>query len=217
VSVPDSIVAAQLQGLLRWLDADRERRCTAEQANARERARAIVRAARSEARRRMQEAVRYERTRLDEALALRRAELEAARRRDEHAATRDLVGRACDGLPAALSRRWQDSHARRAWCEAALVAAAQRICGSDWQIEIAPGASQEEREAFLARARALRGGEHSLNVRADLGVGLRVHAAGTVLDATVAGLLDDLPRIGAQFLHEWLHTPGRASAGAEPA
>jgi hypothetical protein len=43
VSLPESIVAAQLQELLEHLERDRDRRCSVESASARERARAIVR------------------------------------------------------------------------------------------------------------------------------------------------------------------------------
>jgi hypothetical protein len=214
VSLPDGIVAAQLQGLLQRLDQDRELRCKAELASARERAQAITRAARSEARRRMGETVYYERTRRTEAIALRRAELEAARRREEHLVTGDLVRRACERLPAVLERRWSESGARREWSEAALAAAAQRLCGADWQIEIAPGTSREERETLLARASALRAGTHSLSERTEFTAGLRVRATGATLDATVAGLLDDLAAIGARFLHEWLRSESRADGAA---
>ena len=213
MSLPDSIVAAQLQGLLQRLEQDRERRCNAELASARERARAIVRAARSEARRRLREAVRYERMRLAEALALRRAELDAARRREERAALGELVKRARDGLPAALERRWRESGARREWCETVLTTAAQRLCSADWTIEIAPGTSKEERDGLLARAGELRAGTHTLSERVELRAGLSVRAAGATLDATVAGLLDDVAAIGAHFLREWLRDESRASAG----
>jgi hypothetical protein len=214
VSLPDGIVAAQLQGLLQRLDEDRERRCGAELASAQERAKAITRAARDEARRRMREAVYYERTRRTEGIALRRAELEAARRREEHAVMGDLVLRACERLPAVLDRRWRESGARCEWCEAALAAAAQRLCGTDWQIEIAPGTSAEEREALLARASIMRAGTHSLSECTEFTAGLRVRATGAILDATVDGLLDDIAAIGARFLHEWLRSESLADAGA---
>jgi hypothetical protein len=214
VSAPDSIVAAQLQALLDRLEQDRERRCAAELASARERARAIARAARSEARRRMREATRYERLRIAEALTLRRAELEAVQRREQHGALQELVRRACDRLPAALERRWRESGARREWCEATLVAAARRLRAPDWAIEIAPGSSREERDGLLARAGALRTGKHTLREHGQLSAGLSVRAEGATLDATVTGLLDDLAAIEGRLLREWLHDQARADDGA---
>jgi hypothetical protein len=204
MSLPESIVSAQLQALLEHLERDRDRRCSAESASARERARAIVRSAFSEARKRMREAVRYERARLEEGHELQRAEFEAARRREEHAALQLLVKRACDTLPALLERRWNDAAARRDWCEGALAAAALRLRGTDWTIEIARGTGEVERSALLAHAATLRAGSHTLSERSELGAGLSVRAAGAVLDATVAGLLDDRGAIGSRFLHEWL-------------
>ncbi|HSC06486.1 MAG TPA: hypothetical protein VLD59_06650 [Steroidobacteraceae bacterium] len=216
MSLPESIVAAQLQALLEHLERDRDRRCSAESASARERARAIVRSAFGEARKRMREAVRYERSRLEESLVLRRAEFEAARRREEHAAFQLLVRRACDALPALLERRWSDGAVRREWCEGALAAAALRLRGTDWTIEIAPGAGEEERSALLARAAALRAGSHTLSERSELVAGLNVHAAGATLDATVAGLLDDRAAIGSRFLHEWLRDQAQMDKGVTP-
>jgi hypothetical protein len=217
VNAPDSIVAAQLRALLDRLEQDRERRCAAELASARERARAIARAARSEARHRMGEATRYERMRIAESLTLRRAELEAAQRREQHAALRELVKRACDRLPAALERRWKESAARREWCETTLVAAARRLGASDWAIEIAPGSSREERDGLLARAGALRTGTHTLREHRELSAGLSVRAAGATLDATVTGLLDDLAAIEGRFLRECVHDAARAGDGAAQA
>jgi hypothetical protein len=213
VSLPESVVAAQLQALLEHLERDRDRRCTAESANARERARAIVRSAFSEARQRLREAVRYERARLEQGLVLRRAEVEAARRREEHAALQLLVKRACDALPAILERRWKHTAARREWCEGALAAAALRLRGTDWTIEIGPGVGEEERQGLLAHAATLRTGSHTLSERAELVAGLSVRAAGATLDATVAGLLDDRAAIGSRFLHEWLRDQPPADQG----
>ena len=214
MSLPESIVAAQLQALLEHLERDSERRCSTERASARARAQAIVRSAFAEARRRMQEAVRYERTRLEDGLVLRRAELEAARRREAHAALQLLVRRACDALPALLERRWSDPAARREWCEGALAAAALRLRGTDWAIEIASGTGEEERQNLLTRAAALRAGSHTLSERSELGAGLSVRATGATLDASVAGLLDDPAAIGARVLHEWLRD--QADAKAKP-
>ena len=213
MSLPESILAAQLQALLEHLERDRDRRCSVESASARERARAIVRSAFGEARKRMREAVRYERARLEEGLVLRRAEFEAARRREEHAALQLLVKRACDALPALLQQRWHDGAARREWCEGALAAAALRLRGTDWTIEIAPGTSEEERRGLLAHAATLRAGSHRLSERSELGAGLNVRAAGALLDATVAGLLDDRAAIGSRFLHEWLRDQAQTEQG----
>jgi hypothetical protein len=216
VSLPQSIVAAQLQALLEHLERDRDRRCSAESASARERARAIVRSAFGEARKRMREAVRYERSRLEESLVLQRAEFEAARRREEHAAFQLLVRRACDALPAVLERRWSDGAARREWCEGALAAAALRLRGTDWTIEIALGTAEEERLGLLAHAATLRTGSHTLSERSELVAGLNVHAEGATLDATVAGLLDDRAAIGSRFLHEWMRDQAQMDKGAAP-
>jgi hypothetical protein len=215
VSLPESIVGAQLQALLEHLERDRERRCSAESASALSRARAIVRSAFGEARRRIREAVRYERMRLEEGLALRRAEFEAAQRREGHAALQLLVNRACDALPAVLERRWSDATARREWCEGALAAAALRLRGTDWTIEIA-AVGEAERQSVLARAAALRAGSHTLSERSDLGAGLSVRAAGATLDATVAGLLDDPAMISSRFLHEWLREQAHPEAKGKP-
>jgi hypothetical protein len=162
----------------------------------------------------MRAAVRYERLRLDEALALRRAELDAARGRDERAALQQLVRRACDRLPATMERRWREPGARREWCETALAMAAQRLCGSDWTIEVAAGTSKTERDALLARANSLRAGSHTVRELPELGAGLSVRAAGATLDATAAGLLDDVAAVGAHFLAEWLSDEARAGARA---
>jgi hypothetical protein len=162
----------------------------------------------------MREAARYERRRLAEALALRRAELEAVRRREEHDVLRQLVKRACDGLPVALERRWRAPGTRREWCEAALDAAARHLCAPDWTIEIAPGLSREERDGLLARAVTLRSGTHTLAESGELRAGLTIRAAGAMLDASVTGMLAEPAAIEARLLYEWLRQGPRSGGAA---
>lgn len=204
MSIPESIVAAQLQNLLERLERYRDRRSAGELASAQERSHAILRNARSEARARLREAVAYERLRLTEALQRRRAEHDAEQRRQEHAALRELAQRAGELLPAELSRRWNEPAARAAWCEAALLVAARRLRGADWTIEIAPGTRSPEQASLLDRASELRAGKHSIRERRELEAGIRVLAAGAMLDAAAAGLLDNPAAIGSRVLREWL-------------
>jgi hypothetical protein len=204
MSAPDGIVATQLRALLEKLERDREHRSFIELTSAADRARALVRTARGDASRRMREAVRYERARIAECLSLRRAELDAGRRREEHAVLRQLVGRVCEALPSALERHWNDPGGRRNWCEAALVGAARQLCATDWIIEIAAGVERTERDALLARAGALRAGTHELIEHPPLGAGLRVRTPAAMFDASIAGLLDDRAALEARVLREWL-------------
>jgi hypothetical protein len=130
------------------------------------------------------------------------------RRRDAAARTRPrqrraIVDHAWQQLPAALARQWQDADGRAHWIRHAVRDARQRLRGTDWQIEHAPGMTEPERRQCVAD------GAPPACFAEDpaLDAGLRIRAEGAVLDATAAGLLADRDRVTAGLLALLDRTP----------
>jgi len=191
-----SLVDLQASALLETLRADLEQRCRAELDAAAERARSIERAARGEARAKFAAARELERQRYELALQRARSAVETRLRERAHASGRAIVADAWQRLPAALARRWQDADGREDWIRHAVRDARQRLRGTDWQVEHAPGMSEPEwRRCAADGAPAIRFAEDST-----LDAGLRIRAEGAVLDATAAGLLADRDRVTAALL-----------------
>jgi hypothetical protein len=98
-------------------------------------------------------------------------------------------------LPAALDDRWRDAASRAAWVTTALGQARRVLAPGAWQVTHAPGWPQPEREACAVPPLALRF-DSDERIRA----GLRVSAAGNVVDATLEGLLADRDEIGGRLV-----------------
>jgi hypothetical protein len=188
-------LATRTLALLGLVEQERARQCAALLDDARGAADAQRAASRAEARQRLHEAFAEERTRTGGRLAAAHAEL---RTRQRVHAQRHLEARlalAWERLPQVLVARWHDAAARGAWVELALADAGTVLAPGPWLVTHAPGWPLAERSACQRPPLALQ-----FTCDDALPAGLRITAAGNVLDATLAGLLADRAEIGGRLV-----------------
>lgn len=202
MSVPEGIVQAQMESLLRRVAREQEMLSRRARDAAEEQSRSIVARAREEARARTRLAAEEARQSVERALADRRAALETAARQREQSLLRELMDTAWQALPGALAESWQEPSRRREWCETACALAGRIVMGSGpFTIEIDAAAPPEHGE-FLRQC--LPDGDEPPTIRAveALGPGLRIRRGLACVDATVPGLLASRERVEAELLAE---------------
>lgn len=195
-----SNVETQMQALLTLLEQDRRRQCDALMADARARARAVLRQAQDDARSRMRAAFAAERQRLEQQTRAAAARLQTERRLSEQERRAQLLRLAWDMLPDALLQRWQDPDRRGKWVAQAIDSAQRLLPRDSWMLSVAPGWPAQEREQALRSVASRLGAMPGCSEFAELQAGLLIMAGGNRLDATLAGLLADRAAIEARLL-----------------
>jgi len=168
----------------------------------RQRAEEILRSARRAARARMREAIAHERARMTEAVAKARAAQQTEQRERRLALLKSTLDEAWRALPQALEHRWRETEQRMQWCMSAVDLARKYMQDDVWQIHAAPGLSGEERQRIVLHLSRDASAETIVTEVAELRAGLVIMSAGASLDASIAGLLRDPPRIEALLIAE---------------
>jgi hypothetical protein len=202
MSVPEGIVQAQMEALLRRVAREQEMLSRRARDAAEEQARGIVARAREEARARARQAAEEARASVEHALGERRAALDTESRQREQSLLRGLMDTAWQTLPGALDAAWQDAAARRNWCEVACALATRTMMG-DGAFAIELDASAPADVADCATQCLQRPGQAVAVLQsAALGPGLRIRRGLACVDATVPGLLASRERVEAELLAE---------------
>jgi predicted nucleic acid-binding Zn-ribbon protein len=202
MSVPEGIVQAQMESLLRRVAREQEMLSRRARDAAEEQSRSIVARAREEARARTRLAAEEARQSVERALADRRAALETAARQLEQSLLRELMDTAWQALPGALAESWREPARRREWCETACALARRIVMGNGpFTIDLDAAAPPEQGE-FLRQC--LPDGDEPPTIRPveALGPGLRIRRGLACVDATVPGLLASRERVEAELLAE---------------
>lgn len=204
-------LAARTDALLALIEDDRRAQCEALLAEARAQADALVAQAHAQARAQVHEALLGERARLADALAAARAELQTRRRLHEQRRVEALLARGWQRLPQLLAERWRGADTRRAWTEQALARALALLprpgqpdgAAADagaWTIAWGADWPEAERLDIAARIAQRTGAAPAWRQDARIAAGLRIGAAGNVVDATAAGLLADRDEVGGRLI-----------------
>jgi hypothetical protein len=202
MSIPEGIVQAQTEALLRRVAREQEMLSRRSRDAAEEQSRGIVARAREEARARTRQAAEEARQSVERALADRRAALETAARQREQTLLRELMDSAWAALPGALAASWQDADRRGEWCETACALARRIVMGDGpYTIEIDAAAPPELADS-LRRWLPAAGTPPTIQTVASLGPGLRIRRGLACVDATVPGLLASRERVEAELLAE---------------
>jgi len=208
-------VDRQAQALLDLVEADRKQKCDAILAEARGRAEAVLRQAHADARGRMHKAIVEERLQREARVAAARANLQTRRRLAEQQRAAALLAAGWSRLPDALQRRWRTPDLRKAWAAAVIDGARRSLPAATWRVAHAPDWPADERDAVRAEIAAASGADCTFEADAHIRAGLKISAAGNVVDGTQDGLLSDRAEIGSQLLH-LLEAESSASAGVVP-
>lgn len=191
---------SRVQGLLEVVETDRKRRCDAIIEEAGARAAATVAEAHAEARARVRSAFSEERRRLEARLAAARARLLTHQRGRERRRAADLLAAGSHRLTAALCARWRDPASRKSWAASVIFEAKKALPRGVWLIVHAPGWSDDERDALAVPLASELGAPPQFVVAEAARAGLKVTAAGNVIDGTLDGLTADRAEIGSRLL-----------------
>jgi vacuolar-type H+-ATPase subunit H len=191
---------SRMQALLDLVEADRKRRCDTIIGDARARAAETIAAAHAEARGRMREAFAEERTRFETRVAAAQARLATHRRLHEQRRAGDLLAAGWRKLPAALCDRWREPETRRSWVASVIAEAHKLLPRGTWRIAYASEWPDDERRALAATLTTSLGKPPEFVVDDTARAGLKVSAAGNVIDGTLGGLTADRAEIGGRLL-----------------
>lgn len=210
MSVPEGIVAAQTESLLRRVARERDARCRRVLEAADEQAATLLARARAEARARLRQASTEERRAIEQALVARRAALETVRRQQHRHQLRAALDVAWTSLPGALEAAWGDPATRERWCRAAVAEAlAAFVSRGPCTVEI--DAADDDVAAIATTAVTDR--DCTVVRIAGLGAGLRLRSGRASLDATTRGLTASRERIEAELLAAILAIADEGAAG----
>ncbi len=204
-------LAERTDALLALIEDDRRAQCESVLVEARAQAAALAAQARAQARAQLHEALQRERARLADALAAARAELQTRRRLHEQRRIEALLARGWQRLPQVLAARWSGADTRRAWIAQALERALELLprpgrqtgAAADagaWTVAWGGDWPEAERRDTAARIAQRTGAAPAWRQDARIAAGLRIGAAGNVVDATAAGLLADRDEVGGRLI-----------------
>lgn len=200
------------KALLAEIDRQVAAECRDIEAAGRREAAAILSDAHGAARIRVRDAIAA--MRREGALQLRHAEAQRSTRlrMAEEARIGEMLRRACPQLIDVVVRRWQEAGSRKAWIEAVARVARERLVGGALTVEHPATFDDRDRSQFLAAA-GETSGTVVFEACNEFAVGLRIRAAGALLDATPEALLGNRPMIESMLLAE-LAPADSSSAGA---
>jgi len=208
------MLQAQTEALLQRVAREKESRTAAIRDAAAEQAHSVVARARQEARARLRQAIDEERRQIERLLAERKAALDTAVRRADQADLRNLIARAWQQLPQAVTSRWQDDESRAAWIRAACDYAARSLrTQAPCTVELDPQTDPQAGRIATACLTESHFTPVEVLTVAGLGAGLRIRSGGACVDATVNGLLASRERVESELLAELDRLLGRAADG----
>lgn len=189
----------RVQALLDLVEGDRARRCEAISRDAQARASDVRSTARAAALQRLRTAFAEERERRESRIAAARARLQTHRRLHDQRRAAALLATGWQRLPEALCERWRDPPSRQAWVTRVLNEACAALGTSPWRI-VHASLPEHERDRIASSLEHERGALAEWVGDGALRAGLKVSAAGNVIDGTLDGLLADRTDIGARLL-----------------
>lgn len=192
------------KGLLKLVETYRARECREVIDRARAEAREILRRAWRRERDHLHTSCEAERSRARALIQAARAERATRARTSGDRLNARLLALAWPRLKTRLEGRWQDPRGREAWVAQALAAALRVLPVGQWTLRHASDwVAPEQASPCMALAEQLAGrGAPAPRFMADPGVsaGLVVECGAARLDASLAGLLQDRPRLEARLL-----------------
>ncbi len=199
---------SQAQALLDLVEADRARQVAAILGEAQGRAAALCAQAHADARKRMREAFAEQRALYRERIAAAQARLATQRRLQEQQRSAALLQRAWERLPGELLQLWRDPATRAAWVAKVIAAARARMPRGPWRIVHASDWPAAEQQGLQPGAVF----EPESQIRA----GLKVAAAGNLIDGTLGGLLADRRELESRLLRQLESATGESAVAPRP-
>ncbi len=113
---------------------------------------------------------------------------------------RAVLDMAWPRLQQAMIDLWQQQDARHDWIRAAINDAQNLLRKHHWEVEHPQDMSDADVEAMSKEIHAITGKSPKLHARQAIKAGVRINFHGTVIDATIDGLLHQRERIEAELI-----------------
>lgn len=191
--------AETVEHLLAIVIENREKRCAQLRDNAQQQAREIIQQAHRKSRARMHRHVVALREKHGQRVSSAVARNQTQLRKQRQKADRAIADRAWPLLREAIQALWGRAETRRKWLEAVIANAAARLLHSGLRIEH-PADMNENELSWMKQQIENSGKRAELRVDEDIEAGVRIVAQGTVIDATLDGLLKQKTTIEAMLI-----------------
>lgn len=210
MTLPSSIIDAQVQRLLDVVAQYQTQQQQQIMAEAQRQAHAIVRSAYHEARVMVRKENTRNRERLQRETARARARHQTAVKQQLHTRDQQFLNDAWRQLEISLRARWQQESARKTWIANILNYGAKALPVSQWRVDLGPGYDAADLQHIAQQVQVVTGQEPQLRDAPDGLVGIKIQAMGAIVDGTLTGLLQDRADIEAQLLAAYHTTSGPA-------
>ena len=189
-----------LEHLLGVVVENREKRCLELRENAQQQAGEIIRQAYSKGRLRMHYHIEALREKYSARVNAAIARNQTLLRRQHQKEDRAMLDIAWPLLREAILALWNEPVSRRKWLDAAIASAATGLREHDWRVEHPPGLGAEDIKRIKQAFSHAKDKGPELSARDDIEAGIRIIAGGTVVDATLEGLLQQKTAIEARII-----------------
>ena len=200
MSIPDSIIKAQLDHLIEVVNSHRDKRCTEIRDEAHRQAREIVRQAYRDGRQRLHGNIQDSRRQLRRSIDSARAKQHTAERLHQQQVDCQFLESAWEQLHDTLAMRWQPADSRQLWLDMIFHQAAEVLLEKSWLVEHPADWAQEEKSRLANQVHEFTGQQPEMQSCEDIAAGIRISADGACVDGSSTGLLADRLRIESELL-----------------
>ena len=192
--------AETVEHLLGIVVENREKRCEEIREKARQEARDIIRQAHASSRARMRRHIDALREKYRVRVASARAHNQTLLRQQHQRTDRAVLDIAWPALQQAMLALWVNPESRRQWLDAAIAGAAARLREHGGHIEHPLNMAEADLEWIKQQFHNNTGSQPDFAGCDDLEAGIRIIAQGTVVDASLEGLLKQRTSIEATLI-----------------
>ena len=202
-----------LDYLLGVVTANREQRCAEILDAAHSQSNEVVKQAYSHVRLRMHHHILELREKYRQRVTAAYARIHTLMRQQNQVADRALLDSALPLLQQSLMSLWQNPQLRQRWSDGAIEKASSVMLNDNWRIEYPSALSAGEVEHLKHQAVSVHSKTAALTVDDKIKAGIRIIAAGTVVDATLDGLLQQRAVIEAMLISRIKYDKTRENSG----
>lgn len=189
-----------LEYLLGVVVENRDRRCAEVRDNAQGHVNEAIKQVHARVRGRMQRHVLALREKYRERVSAALARNQTLIRQHRQVADKECLDSAWPVLRDALQALWNDPVSRHQWIDAAITGASAKLLKRGWTIEHPAGFSDAEQKRLQDDFANTAHSKVALTACDDIEAGIRIVVEGTVIDATLKGLLQQRAAIEAMLI-----------------
>ena len=189
-----------LEHLLGVVIESREKRCAEVRDKAHQQEKDIIRQAYARSRARLHRHVNSLRDKYRVRVAAATARNQTILRKQQQKKDRAILDVAWPLLREAMLEQWNNPETRTKWLHAAIEKASSMLIAHHWHIEYPSGLDEKELIHFKQNLTSSKGKGPKLVAKDDIEAGIRISTHGTVVDATLEGLLQHRVLIEAELI-----------------